>query len=760
MMENMRSIISLDKTWQFKFETATEWVKVDIPHTWNNLDGQDGGEDYLRGVGTYEKFLVIPEEWDGKEIYIEFDAANAITEVFVNGQYVGNHLGGYSRFRFNITNYVNLREENKVVVKVSNDKEDKRTYPDTADFTFFGGIYRSVRLIAVSKEHFQLNEMGSNGVFVTAIPKGHKAEVKVFCKLENISCGELQLVIENPKKEVIRVSREIKSRNVEVDLQIESPILWKLKEKGNLYNITAILVNKDGQVVDEVQDSFGIRELTVDKAGNFILNGEKIRLNGVARHQDRKNKGWAISKEDMREDFEIIKEIGANSVRLAHYQHDSFFYDLCDEDGILVCAEIPFISMLNEDSAAFDNAKSQLRELILQNWNHPSICLWGVQNEITMGGESDEITSQVKELNDIAKTLDPSRLTYSAQFMALNIKNPLNEITDVQGYNLYYGWYVGECEDFRTWAKDFHEVYPGKPLVISEYGADGLMKYHSKTPQQGDYSEEYQGVYHEKNYEIMMESPWVGGSFVWNMFDFASNGREEGGVSGINHKGLVSHDRKEKKDTFYYYKAMWSNELFIHLCSRRWKVRSDANISVKAYTNTGCGELLVNGVDFGKRTGHILKWNDIPLKMGENIISIIGGRVTTDEIVIIRQEDEDSSYEFKGNVISWHEKGGVEGLEINPEYLSINDTLGEVLSNEEAKAEIAKIFGDKVNSPMVKVVKNKTVVELSGHIKGMVKDLNLEDMNRMLQQYPKNTSTTKTAEKESIIGRFIKRIKK
>lgn len=756
----MRNIISLNKDWQFKFETSNEWSEVQIPHTWNNLDGQNGGEDYLRGVGIYEKKFSVPKEWKDKEIYIEFDAANSISEVFVNGQYVGNHLGGYSRFRFDITKYINLKEENKVLVKVSNDKDDKRTYPDNADFTFYGGIYRSVRLMAVSKEHFALNEEGSNGVYVTAMPKDNMAEVKVLCKFENITCGELKFTIKDPEGKIIKGSKNIDSTSVEVDFKIENPILWNLKEKGNLYNITATLVNIDGQVIDEVEDTFGIRELKVDEAGNFILNGEKIRLNGVARHQDRKDKGWAISKEDMKEDLAIIKEIGANSVRLAHYQHDSFFYDLCDDEGILVWAEIPFISTLNENPAAFHNAKSQLRELILQNWNHPSICLWGVQNEITMSGESDEITSQVKELNELAKKLDPSRLTYSAQFMALDIKNPLNEITDVQGYNLYYGWYVGECEDFRTWAKDFHEIYPGKPLVITEYGADGLMKYHSKTPKQGDYSEEYQGVYHEKNYEIMMESPWVGGSFVWNMFDFASNGREEGGVPGINHKGLVSHDRKEKKDTFYYYKAMWSSEPFIHLCSRSWKVRSEEKISIKAYTNTGCGELLVNGVDFGKRSGSLLQWDNIPLEMGKNIISIIGGSVTTDEITIIRQEEADSNYEFKGNVISWHEKGGADDMEINPEFLSINDTLGEILSNEAAKAEIAKIFGDKVNGPMVKVVKNKTVVELSGHIKAMVKDLNLEDMNRMLQQYSKKPSVAETSKKENLIGRLIKKIKK
>lgn len=521
-----------------------------------------------------------------------------------------------------------------------------------------------------------------------------------------------------PKEETI---------TVKLPVSIDKPHLWHGKENPYLYKAKVSLVSYN-DTLDAVTIPFGVRYFYVDPEKGFFLNGVHYPLRGVSRHQDRKDKGWALSHDDQREDMEIIKEIGATSIRLAHYQHDQFFYDLCDQEGMVVWAEIPFISVMGKSDKNGENAKQQLIELIRQNFNHPSIMFWGIQNEIQIGGERPEVRQVVQELNELAKKEDPTRFTTQANVMFVPDTVEYNDITDVLGYNKYYGWYNGKAEDFAGWIDGFHKKNPHVPLCISEYGSEGIIEYHSTEPKVRDYSEEYHTFYHETVWKIFEKRPFLWGTYVWNMFDFGSAIRDEGGVQGRNNKGLVTYDRKIKKDAFYLYKAHWSDEKFVHITSKRFVDRADDTIMVKIYSNCNQVTLFVNGEEITSKNSEekIFVFENVKLRDGLNVIRAVtqAEGVTYEDTAVFNKVDEPNpSYvapvgETGIAVENWFEMPDVgdveiEELEIPEGVFSTRSSLREIFDNEEARAIFIKYFGDIEEKPLFSMMMDLTVEQIA-----------------------------------------------
>lgn len=582
----MRNIINLNKKWNFSSQNREE-ISVDIPHTWNAIDGTDGGNDYYRGVGTYRKNFESPSFVKGEEeVFIEFQAVNSSATVYINGHNIGEHHGGYSTFRFNITEY--LQEDNELKVEADNSDND-RVYPQKADFTFYGGIYRDVNIIIVKKNHFDLDYYGTPGIKVTSDVNGKNGEIYVetFSKAKDAS---VKVTITDTNGQVVSTGV---SENLNKKLTIEDVHLWHGIKDPYLYTAKAELI-VDGEVTDEIHTKFGVRTFRVDADKGFFLNGEHYPLHGVSRHQDFKGLGNAITKEEQNLDMELIREIGANTIRLAHYQHDQYFYDLCDEYGMVVWAEIPYIS--EHLANGFDNTISQMKELIVQNYNHPSIVTWGVSNEITISTKDKKaMMDNHYALNDLCHEMDPTRVTTLANYAVLPPWGKVARVTDITGWNLYLGWYVPGLKLNDLFMKFFHKMYPDVPLGYSEYGCEGMPNLHSEKPKRGDESEEYQALYHEYMIECFERHPFLWATHVWNMFDFGADARDQGGVPGMNHKGLVTYDRKLKKDSFYAYKVHWNPEPMIHICSKRFVERAKDKIKVKVYSNQQEVSLYQNG---------------------------------------------------------------------------------------------------------------------------------------------------------------------
>lgn len=643
----MRDIINLNDSWMFSKEEGV-WTEIRIPHTWNNQDGQDGGNDYEKGRFCYRRQFRIPE-LNGRSAYLEFEGANSCCEVWLNGRYVGKHVGGYSRFRFPVTEILRSAVPNDLEIWVDN-RISEDVYPIDADFTFFGGLYRDVNLLLLSPVHFALQDEGSMGIFITpSLRADGNADVCIHAKLEtDRPHGQLLAQYRVEDAQGISVcSTKSSIFEEEVRMCLNNPILWNGKESPCLYTLKAFLL-EDGKTVDELEIPFGIRRFSVDADKGFFLNGNYMKLKGVARHQDRQHMGNAITSKEHLEDMELIKEVGANAIRLAHYQQSQFFYDLCDREGMIVWAEIPFISNMSKSDQARENAKQQLRELIKQNYNHPSIFFWGIQNEIEFKWKGSEITDNVRELHELAKSLDRTRFTAGANEYMVALDSELNRITDVVGYNQYFGWYRGEIEDLGIWADNFHRENSRKPLCISEYGAEGIVRYHTEKPVRGDYTEEYQTLFHEKSWKAIADRRFIWGSFVWNMFDFASDIRNEGGTRGINNKGLVSHDRGVRKDSFYFYKAQWSREKFVHITGKRFAKRPSMTTQIKVYTNCSHVCMEINGQQL--ETKHpeegIAVWTDVLLREGENLITAWYGQECGDRVVLERVSSVPEEYVF------------------------------------------------------------------------------------------------------------------
>lgn len=611
----MRKRICLNEHWEFTGPDG-KTRPVDLPHTWNAADGQDGGNDYWRGSCLYKKLFQTPE-LDPKEerVYLEFKGVNASAAVRINGQEAMSHDGGYSTFRADVTGLLKAEGENCLEVTADN-SVNNRVYPQKADFTFYGGIYRDVELVIVNRRHFDMDYFGGPGLKITPTVQGADASVRVE-SWNNFPEGEVQVVITDREGQAVAAGS-----GADASLLIPAVHLWDGVKDPYLYRATARLM-ENGRVLDEVSSAFGVRTFRVDPKEGFFLNGRKYPLRGVARHQDRKGIGNALTKEHHREDMELIREIGANTVRLSHYQHDQYFYDLCDEAGMVVWAEIPYISEHMPEGRA--NTISQMTELIIQNYNHPSIVTWGLSNEITISTkDKKDMLDNHRELNDLCHRLDPTRVTTLACYAMCGPFNPSAHISDIVSWNLYLGWYVPGLFLNDWWIKFFHWKYPNRCLGFSEYGCEGMPNLHSSKPRRGDHTEEYQAIYHEFMLECFKRHPYMWATHVWNMFDFAADARDQGGEPGMNHKGLVTFDRKIKKDSFYIYKAYWSEEPFIHIAGKRYEDRPEKTTQVKVYTNQSQVKFYVNGELADQKTGSHVFTFQVDLK-GETVIEAVSG---------------------------------------------------------------------------------------------------------------------------------------
>ena len=615
----MRSTTKLMKNWQFTGPDG-KTAAVDLPHTWNNIDGQDGGNDYWRGTCIYKTRFAAPAfDKNTQQVWLQFEGVNASAKVTLNGVEVARHDGGYSTFRADVTAL--LADSNELIVEADNSKND-RVYPQKADFTFYGGIYRDVSLLVVNRNHIALGYLGGPGVQITPAVNGANADIEVKTWMEGD--GEVEFSIYDATGAEVLTG---KGRDTAVTL--EHPHLWDGVRDPYLYTCAVRLV-LNGEVQDEVRQRFGVRSFSVDPKRGFFLNGRPYPLHGVSRHQDRKGLGNAITREMHDEDMQLIKELGANTIRLAHYQHDQYFYDLCDEAGMVVWAEIPYISEHMPNGR--ENTISQMKELIVQNYNHACIVCWGVSNEITISTKDNrDMRDNHHVLNDLCHEMDKTRLTTLACYAMCGPFNPVAHITDLVSWNLYLGWYVPGLFLNDLWMDFFHLCYPNRALGFSEYGAEGMPNLHSSHPRRGDHTEEYQAIYHEYMLRCFDRHKWLWATHVWNMYDFAADARDQGGEPGMNHKGLVTFDRKTKKDSFYIYKAWWSDEPFVHICSKRYADRTENEIEVKVYSNQKQVSLYVNGEKLAEQEGeHIFKFR-VKLN-GETKVQAVAGDSIDDAV--------------------------------------------------------------------------------------------------------------------------------
>lgn len=691
------------------------WEVLDLPHTWNGTDGQDGGNDYHRGTCYYAKKMTRKELGDAPVIYLEFEGANSSATLYVNGKEAGHHDGGYSTWRVNVTDL--LKEENEIVVAVDNAADD-HVYPQMADFTFYGGLYRSVNVIGVSETHFDLDYYGGPAIMVTPTVEGSDARVEVQVFLTEAEVGDaLTYTIWDGTKLV--ASKSVSAEETKTEFVIENAHLWNGKKDPHLYT-AQVLLTRGKETLDARSTRFGCRSFVIDPEKGFILNGERYPLHGVSRHQDRPQKGNALDRKDHEEDIDLILEMGANTIRLAHYQHDQYFYDLCDEKGLVIWAEIPYISKHLPNGR--ENTISQMTELITQNYNHPCIVVWGLSNEITMGGAEDpDLLENHRILNDLCHRMDPTRLTTMAVVSMCSMDAQYIQIPDVISYNHYYGWYGGTTDMNGEFFDAFHAKYPSIPIGMSEYGCEAL-NWHTSNPQQGDYTEEYQAYYHEELIKQLFTRDFIWATHVWNMFDFAADSRAEGGENGMNHKGLVTFDRKYKKDSFYAYKAWLSDDPFVHICGKRYVDRVEDVTKVTVYSNQPEVELFVNGESLGKQTSedHFFYFQ-VPNK-GESVLAAKAGECT-DASTIRKVEVFNEAYRLKeeGEVLNWFDIDMPEG------YYNINDAISDIMKVPEGQAFIGQLL-----KGMMQAGGEKSAESAGVDGEGLMKMLGAFSVKRML----------------------------
>ncbi|MEN6595932.1 MAG: glycoside hydrolase family 2 TIM barrel-domain containing protein [Clostridiaceae bacterium] len=694
----MRMTYDLNRDWTFLAPGAKKPKRVRLPHTWNNLDGQDGGNDYLRGTARYERTLPSSIPTDCKRVYLEVPAAAMSAEVFLNGEFLTRHEGGFSTFRKEFTGRLTGRDTLALLV---DNGENERVYPQFADFTFFGGLYRGANLVAVAESHFSLTDDGGEGLHATPLLSEDNARASVAVEVLITNPRQNQRVLVTLLEESGKVAAQCEAEaaeRVSLSLELENPRLWEGLANPYLYTVRAELAD-DGGVLDGVQTRVGIRRFAIDPERGFFLNGKPYPLRGVARHQDRLNKGWAITQEDQREDIAMIREMGANTIRLAHYQHSQYFLDLCDKTGMVVWAEIPYIS--RHMPLGRENTIRQMTELVKQNWNHPSIACWGISNEITIGGESEELLENHRALNALCHQLDPSRPTAMACLSMLETDSPLLKIPDILSYNHYFGWYGADVEDNAPWLDAFHKAHPQTCLGLSEYGAEGILRWHTDAPKMGDYSEEYQAFYHERMLRVISERPYLWSTHVWNMFDFASDIRDEGGVKGRNNKGLVTYDRGTRKDSFYVYKAWWSSEPFVHLAGKRYIDRTGETARVTVYSNQPRVELSVGGRFAASLEADKVFVFDVPLKKHGNTRIRVCAGTCEDKAAFRRVNKPNPAYSLDtapGAVSSWADKDGKTVVLAYPEgYFSIRDKIGDIMATEQGRALLEAMIESAMN---------------------------------------------------------------
>lgn len=732
----MRNIINLNEGWQFIQQDVglpatlpTDWQLINLPHTWNAVDGHDGNGEYDRCKCWYARSFTTPKQpLSGGRVYVEILAAGQQATVYVNNQKVIYHEGGYSTFRADVTDLCRDGEKNLLVIACSNDNKSS-VYPQAADFTFYGGLYRGVNLISVPDTHFDLDYYGASGLKVTPKPcdcGGAIFELESWVVNPDENFTVLYTITDAKGNEVATACRPADKTMVTV--YVPDAKKWEI-DNPYLYTVTATLQRRN-EAYDEIFARVGVRSFSCDPDKGFIINGVETPLRGVSRHQDMLYKGNALTKEDHYKDAEIIKELGANTIRLAHYQHSQDFYDACDELGFIVWAEIPFISVMNKDPEAHQNCISQMKELIAQNYNHPSICFWGISNEILIGGISNQLVENHKELNTLCKEMDPTRLTTIAHVSMTPIESPMHGLTDVESYNHYFGWYGGKMEDNGPWFDNFHKIHPDICIGVSEYGCEGIITYHGPNPVCKDYSEEYQALYHEHLAKVLDERPWIWSSHVWNMFDFGCAARNEGGVAGRNNKGLVTIDRKTKKDSYYIYQAYWSKKPMIHLCGKRYAQRAGKTTEIRVYSNQPRVRLYLNGKLLEEKCADKVFIFNVALKEGYNMILAVTGHIK-DSMTIEKVEKEPSIYvlpevnERAEGVANWFKLAGDLDLKAPMEFpegkYNVKDKIEEIAKSKEAF---------EITSKAVKLATNFIIVPGEG-MWDMMKSMTPESMMEM-----------------------------
>lgn len=637
----------LNDNWQFRLGHQVERgsaVRVDLPHTWNAVDALSGRTDYKRGLGHYERRLFVPADWEGQRLYLRFEGANSVADLFVNGRHVGQHRGGYGAFVFEITDYVDYGKANTLRVSVNN-AETLDVMPLVGDFNFYGGLYRDVHLVRTGPACISLLDHGSPGVrLVQDSVSRDYAAVRALVALSNggdaAVSAEVRLRLLDGDREVaaqhltltLPADSSIKS---ELPVSLRRPHLWDGRRDPFRYRAEVSLW-RDGHEVDRVEQPLGLRYYRIDPDRGFFLNGRHLPLRGVCRHQDRSEVGNALRRAHHDEDAAIMAEMGANAVRLAHYPQAEYFYDLMDRYGFIVWAEIPFVGPGGYSDEGFvnlpafrQNGRQQLVELIRQHYNHPSIVVWGLFNELSMRG--DNPVPYIEELNDLAHREDPTRPTVAAS----NTDGALNFVTDAMAWNRYDGWYGGTPADLGRWLDRMHAAHPDLRIAISEYGAGASLYHQQDTLVKAVatsfwHPENWQTHYHMTNWRELSARPFVWGSFIWNLFDFGAAHRHEGDRVGINDKGLVTFDRRMRKDAFYFYKANWNkDEPLLYLAERRTTRRTRPMQTFMAFTNQAEAELFVNGVSCGRAQADSLatvRWTGIRLRPGENEVRVVSGR--------------------------------------------------------------------------------------------------------------------------------------
>ena len=683
----MRQILKFNDNWEFlkgvsEIGAAEVGESITIPHTWNATDGQDGGNDYFRGTCLYRKVFrsdLLPK---AKKYYLEINGANSSADVYMNGKRLAHHDGGYSTWRVNITGY--LRTENTLCILVDN-APNEEVYPQVADFTFYGGIYRDVNIVCVEETHFDLEYFGGKGLVITPEIAETAANVKIDTYVNDMENGdEISFCIFDADGNAVA---QYQSANTSAVLTIEDVHLWNGRIDPYLYTAEVAII-RGGEKIDQISSRFGCRTFRIDAKTGFILNGKEYPLHGVSRHQDRWQIGNALLPEHHLEDMDLICEVGANTIRLAHYQHDQYFYDLCDERGMVIWAEIPYIS--RHMSGGNENTMLQMRELIAQNYNHPSICVWGLSNEITMDGAKDpDLIANHHKLNDLVHEMDKTRPTTVACISMCDIDEKYVHISDVVSYNHYFGWYGGSLDEYGTWYDKFHEKYPNKPIGCSEYGCEAL-NWHNSNPESGDYTEEYQAIYHESLIRQLFTRKYIWSTHVWNMFDFGADARAEGGENGQNHKGLITIDRKYKKDAFYAYKAWLVSpdvDPFVHICGKRYVDRVEEVTKVTVYSNLPEVELFVNGESIGKKSAEDHFFYFEVQNIGETELVAVAGECR-DESRICKVDKMNPDYILReqGAVLNWFDITEVEGR------FSLNDKIGDITKTLRGKLWMMGLF--------------------------------------------------------------------
>ena len=682
----MRNIININRKWAFTKQASEipaampkDWNFVNLPHSWNAIDGQDGDNDYFRGTAYYAKVINKMDLPESDLYYLELKGANSSADVYLNGKKLAHHDGGYSTWRVNLTDA--LESVNLLVVAVDN-SANETVYPQMADFTFYGGLYRDVNLICVNNSHFDLDYYGAPGIKITPEIDGKDAHVEIEAFVTNSKINqEIRYTILSACCEEVA---KLETNDTKVTLDIKDVHLWHGRKDPYLYTLKAELL-EDGEVLDCVTSAFGCRTFKIDPENGFILNGEEYPLRGVSRHQDRWGFGNALLPEHHEEDIDLICEVGATTIRLAHYQHDQYFYDLCDKKGLVIWAEIPYIS--KHMPTGRENTISQMKELISQNYNHPSIVVWGLSNEIGIGGSDEDLLENHRILNDLCHEMDKTRLTTIAAVSMCKIDDPYLQIPDVVSYNHYFGWYGGETAMNGPWFDNFHKTHPNIPIGCSEYGCEAL-DWHTSNPVQGDYTEEYQAYYHEELIKQFFTRKYMWATHVWNMFDFGADARNEGGENGQNHKGLVTFDRKYKKDSFYAYKAWLSDEPFVHIAGKRYIDRVEDVTKVTVYSNLPEVELFANGVSLGKKAADDHFFYFEVKNEGETKLTAVAGDCK-DESFIRKVDTFNEKYRLveKGAILNWFD------IETRDGYLSLNDKMSDVISTVQGKLIFMGLVG-------------------------------------------------------------------